>query len=168
MEGVVIEGYGAASGRNRFTEIGGTIKAQKPFFETLGVDCRDYFNGTINVDISPMEFVPLRSKATLVNVKWHPKLPAENFSFFDCSLTFDQKQFGALVYLPHQETKTGFAESFPPPTTLEFLAPRIDGLAYGAKIAISSPSGSIGFRAYQDPERKRFYSAHGPLVFLEI
>jgi hypothetical protein len=168
VEGTVVEGYGAASGRSRFQDIGGTIRAQKPYFEALGMPIKACHNGTINVDVSPMQFVPVRSKITLVNVKWHKDLDAENFSFFDVLLTFNGKQWDSLVYLPHPETKRGFAEAFPPPTTMEILAARIEGLFCGAKVVISAPSGGVSFCPYHEGEKRRSYSATGNLTFVDM
>ena len=165
-EGKVIVGYGAASGRNRLQEIGGTIHAQKRHFEHLGLPMHRYFCGTLNVDIKPLEFLPLCSKLTLLNVKWHPSRAAENFSFFDVTIHFEELHCDALVYLPHPETKVGFEEQFPPMTTLEILAPRIEGIRTGSRLAIEAAFGSIRFEPYRAGD-VRHSSAHGSLAFVE-
>lgn len=165
-EGHIIPGYGAASGKGRFQEIGGTIRAQIPHFENLGLPMHRFFCGTLNVDITPFEFVPARSKLTLLNVKWHASYPAENFSFFDVVVHFDKRHCDALVYLPHPETKGGFEEQFPPMTTVEILAPRIESIQTGSRVAIEAPTGSIRFKPYRSGE-VRHYGGHGSLTFVE-
>jgi hypothetical protein len=52
VSGEVVPGYGVASGRSIASPYpAGTIEMQMPFFQTLGLDLRGCFAGTINLSI---------------------------------------------------------------------------------------------------------------------
>ena len=128
----LVPGRGAASGRRDYSELGGSIAAQKPHFLSRGLDLSGFYNGTLNCDISPKRFSILAPRLTLEAIKWHPSLPAETFSFCAAAVELGAAIFPALVYYPHPETKGPYAD-MPPDTMIEILAPRIDAAAYGAK-----------------------------------
>jgi len=144
-KGIVKKGYGAASGRSRYAEMGGSIRAQKPRFRERGFSIDDVCDGTINVDIRPRSFERVRALATLVEVKWHLALPAETFSFYDVIFEHGGRRYPALVYFPHPETKGAFNEQFPGYSLLEILCPFVEGLRLGDEVLIVSASGSIRF-----------------------
>ena len=62
-------------------------------------------------------------------------MPAETFSFARATLVRAGRRFPAWIYWPHPETK---AEHFQPGGVAEIIAPRIDGLAYGDKVALET------------------------------
>lgn len=107
---------------------------QVPHFARLGLDLSTYHRGTLNLDISPFSYRPLKPRRTFEQVQWHPVEPAETFSFFDAQLLHAGKTHEVLIYLPHPETKP---EHFQAPTTLEILAPWIDGLGYETVIQLA-------------------------------
>ncbi len=130
----LIPGRGAASGKREYQEFGGSIARQKPLFSARGLDLEGYFNGTLNADISPRRFSIERPFLTLRDIKWHPSMPAEDFSFAKALIAFGERRVQGLVYYPHPETKLAYVD--PTPNTLiELLAPPIDlaleGNGYG-------------------------------------
>jgi hypothetical protein len=106
---------------------------QMPIFASLGVDLSDFHPATINVDISPLRFSVRRSATRLDDVRWCDEHPPETFSFARCRALYDQKEYEAMVYYPHPETKRNHFQS---DSLLEILAPFIPGLEYGARIAV--------------------------------
>lgn len=128
----VVAGRGAASGRHEYAELGGSIKAQRPYFLERGLDLSTVHNATINADISPRRFIMTAPHLTLTGIKWHPNMPAEDFSFARAIVGFSQRLIPALIYYPRPETKAAYTV-MPPDTMLEILAPYIDGIAYGTE-----------------------------------
>ena len=126
----VVPGRGAASGRNEYRDLGGSIRAQKPRFLERGLDLSGYHEATINADIAPYRFRMHQPLLTFRDIDWHPEMPPENFSFATASLRIDAQTVPALIYYPRPETKGAYA-SMPPDTMLEILAPLIDSLRYG-------------------------------------
>ena len=125
-------GRGAASGRNEYAELGGSIAAQKPYFAARGLDLSGFHNGTLNCDLSPSRFDITAPRLTLEAIAWHPTLPAETFSFCAAAIELKDEIFPALVYYPHPETKGPYAD-MPPDTLIEVLAPFVEGATYGDK-----------------------------------
>ena len=131
LEFCVVRGTGSASGARNFSDVGGTIYAQKPLFLENGIDLSAYWNGTINASISPLSMTLHSPRVTVNNVKWHEDYPAENFSFSDAQIVFDGHTYECLVYYPRPETKAAFG-SMPPPSTIEVLAEKIPTIEYGS------------------------------------
>ena len=133
VKGLVKPGHGVASGISgnpRFP--GGTIAMQKPVFQALGLNLNGYFRGTINFSIAPQRYEIRNAKHTFKNVKWSPKDPAEDFSFFDCRISVNKNEtIDGLIYYPHPETKP---EHFQSPDILEIMMPFISGLKYGDEL----------------------------------
>lgn len=133
VPGVVVKGYGVASGCDSPRFPGGTIRAQLPHFRARGVDLSSYFPGTLNISIAPNWFSMIRPSRTLPDLEWWPNVPAETFSFSPCRILIPDGPVDALVYYPHPETKP---EHHHPPTVLEVLAPFIKGLSPGSAIEL--------------------------------
>lgn len=146
IEGNVVEGTQAASGRKHLSAYGGTIALQKPFFDRAGVDCSSMHNGTINVDIRPSSFHVLRPCLELRDIQWHPEKPgiSETFWFIDCTLEFEGGAYGGYFYYPHPSTKVG---SFPGYQMMEIFCPFVNGIFYGCKVKIFLPRENIRFIA---------------------
>ena len=132
IDGVVVRGYGVASGLSQFDDVG-TIVRQKPYFKALGLDLSVCFNGTINVDIVPLTLAGINSDYCFLALKWHPELEPEDFHFVDCLLWFKQRAVKGYIYYPAPDTKPDHVQ---PDTVLEVLAPYIDGLKYGDKVIL--------------------------------
>lgn len=145
VPGVVVTGYGVASGKagdKRFPN--GTIAIQIPFFKALGLDLSGCHPGTINVDVSPCRIDPGPESLLFERVKWHPEMPAETFSFAKATLVHGGVRHPAWIYWPHPETK---AEHFQPAGVAEVIAPRIDGLAYGDAVTLELDAGQGNVQA---------------------
>lgn len=135
VKGVVVQGYGVASGQSQDTRFPqGTIALQKPFFRDRGLELDNYFSGTLNVSISPVRYEIKSARYLFRNLKWAADSPAEDFSFFDCRIHLS---YGiileGLIYYPHPETKP---EHFQPPDLLEIMAPYISQLKYGDELML--------------------------------
>jgi hypothetical protein len=134
IRGTIREGYRVASG---LAEDGpypeGTIEMQTPFFLERGLDLRPYHAATIGVSCAPATFSIDEPEYTFRAVKWSPGHNAEDFSFSRCRVVFEGKTCDGLVYYPHPETKIGHHHD---ESTLEVIAPFIDGVRYGAGIEL--------------------------------
>ena len=127
---VLTAGRGAASGQREYQELGGSIALQKPLFKARGLDLEGFYNGTLNADISPRKARLVRPYLTLENVKWHPRMPAETFSFSPAVVSIGEYTAQALIYHPHADTKGPYGKPTPE-TLLEILAPPLMGIYYG-------------------------------------
>lgn len=144
MEGIpatIVPGHRVASGLGgnpRFP--GGTLAMQRPYFLERGLDLGIYHPGTLNLSIAPWRYEVVQPRLTFRQVQWHPTAPAEDFSFFDCVLILQGKDYAGLIYYPHPETKP---EHFQDDDILEVLAPMIDGANYGSTVHLTVASGQM-------------------------
>jgi hypothetical protein len=129
-----VEGYRVASGRAEDSPYPqGTIEMQSPFFLNKGLDLDGYYPATIGVSCRPVRFVVARPEYTFRDVEWAPGYPAEDFSFSRCRIIFGRVAHDGLVYYPHPDTKIGH---FHDESTLEIIAPYVEGIHYGAEVEI--------------------------------
>lgn len=135
LNGVIVRGHGVASGQAEDPRFpGGTIVLQQPHFENAGLDLSGFHSATLNISIDPKRFEPRRALKTIRNVTWLEECPPEDFSFFNCRITVeDQLPVEGLVYYPHPETKP---EHFQSDSTIEVLAPFIEGIEYGMAVVL--------------------------------
>ncbi len=132
VSATIIKGYGVASGKAndpRFPR--GTLELQKPFFRSQGLDLSQYYSGTLNISIKPYRYQVKQARYSFKQVKWSPVSPAEDFSFFDCTLVIGDCHQPGLVYYPHPDTKP---EHFHTSDTLEILTTFIEQLTYGDSV----------------------------------
>jgi hypothetical protein len=134
------KGYRVASGPSKAYPEYGSIEKQKPYFKQLGLDLDHVFNGTLNLSIEPYEFIMAKPESRFANVKWTELTNAEDFSFSQCRVIFHGKEFNGWVYHPDPETKK---EHFQDLSTVEVLAPFIQGIKYGDNLEISLNSEEI-------------------------
>ncbi|HYD80188.1 MAG TPA: hypothetical protein VEC06_10300 [Paucimonas sp.] len=135
IPGIVVRGHGVASGASgdrRFP--GGTIRLQKPFFQSRGIDLSAYWPGTVNIDLAPVEPVP-RHPLFDERVAWFDGVE-ERFILSPAEIEIRGRRFAGLWYYPHPETKP---EHFQAATVVELLLPWIDGLAAGDIVAVRLP-----------------------------
>ena len=105
-------------------------------YSSIDNDRSNYRIGTINVDVSPLRFAPGPEARTLRDIKWHPEMPAETFSFSAVTLCHHGVRYPALVYWPHPETKP---EGFQAKGWIaEIIAPDVPQLRYGDAVTIES------------------------------
>lgn len=140
----IVQGHRVASGLNgnpRFP--GGTLRMQRPFFHTLGLDLAAYHPGTLNVSIAPYRYRVVEPRHTFRAVRWHPTEPEEDFSFFDVTVhPGEGPPARGLIYHPHPDTKPAH---FQQADVLELLLPWTEGLAYGRTIHLEAPPEQIVF-----------------------
>ena len=152
LKGRLKKGYRVASGPSKAYPEYGSIEKQKPYFKKLGLSLRRMFNGTLNISIAPYEFEIKKPEITFKKVKWTELTNAEDFSFSRCKITFKGKTYNGWVYYPHPETKK---DHFQSRSTVEVLAPFIEGIKYGNTVEISFNSEEIKIMKKQDTEIKR-------------
>jgi len=143
--GIIQPGHGVASGKNqddRFPK--GTLDMQLPYFKQQGLDLNLFFQGTLNISIQGHIFKLGQPSYSFPSVKWSPDLPAENFSFYSCTIQTmkGQKSYNSFVYWPHPSTKPEFKQD---PSVLEVMATQVEGAKYGDKIIITADSDTINF-----------------------
>ena len=135
VKAIIIRGYGAASGKKgdaRYPE--GTLKQQAPLFKARGIALEAYFMGTLNLDISPLQYEIGTPKHFVEGLDWTPHIPPENFYFFDITLHYGEADYEGLVYLPDPETKVEHQHQR---STLEVLLPKIDALEYDTEVSLT-------------------------------
>lgn len=117
---------------------------QAPFFKAGGLDLSYYFNGTLNLNLFPVEFHFKSPAHYFPKVKWSEHFPAENFSFFNCVVHSEREisQFHSLLYWPHPSTKPEFHQS---DSIVEIIAPKIGEIKYGDKVKLSAQTNEILF-----------------------
>ena len=141
----MVPGHGIASGKNydpRFPN--GTLAMQFPFFARSDLKLSRFNQGTVNVDIAPHAIKLLSPIFYFPKVKWSPDLPAENFSFYTCTIAenMDSVEHNAYIYWPHPSTKPGFHQS---PGVLEILSPKLSFISYGSSVILRASTEDILF-----------------------
>jgi hypothetical protein len=130
VPGIVIRGYGVASGVGGHAP--GTLAQQAEALSQY-IDWRRFFQGTINVSIAPMAFAWRASSPTIGRLQWSINQAPEDFCLAPCQLEANGAVCDAWVYYPHPRTKS---QNFHSPSTVEVIAPRIDGIQYGSAVAV--------------------------------
>ena len=132
IHGILVEGYRVASGPSKDYPYG-ALDRQRPIFKERGLDLSTYFNGTLNIDISPHTFKLVNPEFTFRHVEWTDLHPPEHFSFSRCKVTFKGIEFDGWVYYPHPETKL---RHFQNPSLLEVVAEPIPKIFYGDELDV--------------------------------
>jgi hypothetical protein len=127
VQGVLRKGYGVASGSSSDYPYG-ALERQVPIFKSRGLDLKDCFLGTLNVDIRPAVFELIRPEFVFRDVRWTDLHPPEDFSFSRCRVAHGDAEVEGWVYYPHPETKR---RNFQDPSLLELIAPFLPGLTAG-------------------------------------
>lgn len=138
----IVRGHRVASGGKEDPRFpGGTLAMQIPHFQKAGLDLSDWHRATLNVSISPLRYEIVRPRVTFRSLRWHPTEPAEDFSFFDCTLNGRE----ALIYYPHPETKP---EHEQPDDVLElWVREFVPGLSYGDRVELTVSEEQMRFLA---------------------
>ena len=132
VTGTILAGHQVASKASAHYPQG-TIEMQAPFFRERGLDLAGFFHGTLNISIAPRRFELRRATHFFPQVEWTTHHPPENFSFCRCRVTAGGRTVDGWVYYPHPETKV---RHYQETSIIEVLAPRIDGLSYGATVTL--------------------------------
>jgi hypothetical protein len=134
----IVRGHQVASGfanDTRFPD--GTLKLQLPHFKAAGLDLTDWHLATLNLSLAPCVYAVAQPRLTFRQVKWHPDIAAEDFSFMDCRV---ENQAG-LVYYPHPETKPDHEQ---PEDVLEVLLPvRLPEITYCSMVRFAPDPGQV-------------------------
>lgn len=142
----LVQGHQVASGLGldpRFP--GGTIRMQIPAFLERGFDLTRFYPATLNLSTGSTGFQLGKPDHTFQGVSWHPKEPAEDFSFFSCEVRSEGSPgwCDGWIYYPHPETKP---EHFQPANLLEVLVERrIPGLVYGCRVELRVDPARVAF-----------------------
>ena len=132
LSGILVQGHQVASRPSREYPYS-SLEKQKPFFKKLGLDLYEYFNGTLNISITPVEFEMSAPEITFELVEWTDLHPPETFSFSRCKVRFDGKGYKGWVYYPHPETKK---THFQNPSLIEVITYEIPHIQYGDAIEV--------------------------------
>lgn len=139
VHGRIARGYRVASGPSADYPYG-ALDRQRPIFASRGLDLSGYFNGTLNIDISPHTFKLIKPEFTFHNIEWTDLHPPEHFSFSRCKVIFRKIEYDGWVYYPHPETKL---RHFQNPSLLEVIAMEIKGIQYGDEADVLVKAGEI-------------------------
>lgn len=132
LHGILTRGHQVASRPSREYPYS-SLEKQKPFFKELGLDLYEYFNGTLNISIAPLEFKIVRPEYTFKLVEWTDLHPPETFSFSRCKVLFKDTAYTGWVYYPHPETKkTHFQNA----SLIEVITYQILEIQYGDELEI--------------------------------
>jgi uncharacterized protein (DUF952 family) len=150
----LVKGYQKASGIVPYLEPGGTIKAQLPHFKRSGLDLEHCYHGTLNLGISPLSFRIVKPFAVCKAVTWSEKHAPEDFYFARAVVRSCNREFHGCVYYPDP---AGKVQHFHNESTLEVLAPFIDGVSYGSKLTVEFDIEEVELR--RDGEAKLLHIA---------
>ncbi|HRK88221.1 MAG TPA: hypothetical protein PK152_03720, partial [Anaerolineales bacterium] len=132
LPGILVRGHQVAS-RPSADYPYSTLEKQKPYFKRLGLDLGKYFNGTLNISISPLTYEMSAPEFTFPLVEWTDLHPPETFSFSRCKVRFRERVYEGWVYYPHPETKRNH---FQDASLIEVIADEIEGIRYGDALEI--------------------------------
>lgn len=139
VKGIVVQGHRVASQPSDVYPYG-TLEKQKPVFKSLGFDLEEFYNGTLNLSISPNTFEITNPEITLELVEWTDLHPPETFSFSRCTLIYEAVRYDGWVYYPHPETKIRHFEN---PSIIEILTKYVPGIHYGDEVELEVNSDEI-------------------------
>jgi hypothetical protein len=110
-----------------------SLEKQKPYFKDRGLDLYPYFNGTLNISIAPLTFSMTKPGFTFRLVEWTDLHPPETFSFSQCRVCFEGREYEGWVYYPHPETKRSHFQN---PSLVEVVTAEIPGIRYGDSLDV--------------------------------
>ncbi|MBE0671226.1 MAG: hypothetical protein IH588_11605 [Anaerolineales bacterium] len=139
LHGTLVRGHQVASRPSQAYPYS-SLEKQKPYFKALGLDLYEYFNGTLNISIAPLEFKMTHPEFTFELVEWTDLHPPETFSFSRCKVFFDDREYTGWVYYPHPETKK---THFQNPSLIEVIAHQIPEIQYGDELEIEIDADEI-------------------------
>lgn len=140
LSGILARGYRVASGPSQDYPYG-ALDRQRPLFKERGLDLDGYFNGTLNIDITPATFQVLKPEFTFPLVEWTDMHPPETFSFSRCRVVYHNVGYEGWVYYPHPETKK---RNFQNPSLLEVIARPIPDIQYEDALQVWVNADEIG------------------------
>jgi len=142
VKGVLVKGYGVASGPSQDYPYG-ALERQRPIFKERGLDLGVYFNGTLNIDIRPVTFKLVKPEFMFRDVRWTDLHPPEHFSFSRCRTLYREVEYEGWIYYPHPETKL---RNFHNPSLLEVITHLIPQIQIGDQIQVLVNSERVELR----------------------
>ena len=134
IAGVVVDGHGVASGKSTRSPFPkGTIEMQIPVFQRLGLDLSWAYPATLNISVAPKQLRITRPWRVFFDVQWFEDWPPESFSFSTCAVEYGDTRHRAVIYYPHEETRT---DHFQEPSIVEVLASHIPDIKTGSKVTL--------------------------------
>ena len=109
----------------------GSITMQIPHFKARGIDLSDYYPATLNLSIAPHAFEMLNPELTVPGVYWAKGFDAEDFSFSQCEIIFNDKPYKGFIYYPHPDTKL---DHFHSASVLEVICQYVPDISYGDSV----------------------------------
>ena len=141
IKGRIVKGHGVASGISKESPYPtGSLEMQFPCFRERGLDLNHFYKGTLNVDISPYRWKPIKPDHYLEQINWTDLIPPESFMFFACRLIHKNRIYGGMIYFPDPKTKV---QHFQREDMIEILTSRIRGIAHGDEVEIEIAEGRI-------------------------
>ncbi|MBC7876116.1 MAG: hypothetical protein H7Y59_03010 [Anaerolineales bacterium] len=132
LNGILVQGHQVASRASKDYPYG-TLEKQIPFFKSRGLDLNSFFNGTLNIDISPYTFKLIKPEFTFQHVEWTDLHPPEDFSFSRCKVIYENIEYDGWVYYPHPQTKL---RHFQNPSLLEVIAIPVPKIKYEDEVQV--------------------------------
>ena len=132
LSGKIKEGLRIASGVNpdKSLKLNNTIYLQKPFFEKAQIpNISEFYNGTINLDISPNKFKILQPDYE-VTCEWIDGV-TETFWFVEVLINFKNKKYQGYIYYPCPSPVKSHKDD-----TIELLTSKIKNLKYGDRLTV--------------------------------
>ncbi|MCZ6737957.1 MAG: hypothetical protein O7B77_08265 [Actinobacteria bacterium] len=134
IAGVVADGHGVASGKSAGSPFPkGTIEMQIPVFQRLGLDLSWAYPATLNISVAPKRIRITRPWHVFSDVRWFEDWPPESFSFSTCAVEYGDTRHRAVIYYPHEETRT---DHFQEPSIVEVLASHISDIKTGSEVTL--------------------------------
>jgi len=144
IRAILIEGHKVASGIASDSPYPkGSISMQAPFFKRHGVNIDSFHHATLNLSISPNKFKLFLPEFTVHDLQWAEGFPAEDFSFSQCEIIFNDTEFKGLVYYPHPETKIGH---FHNDSIIEIITYYVPNIHYGDEVTLKLNSAEISIQ----------------------
>jgi len=132
LAGILMRGHQVASRPSKDYPYS-SLEKQKPYFKSLGLDLSEFYNGTLNISIAPLNFKMKAPEMTFELVEWTDLHPPETFSFSRCKVIFSSHEYSGWIYYPHPETKKAH---FQDDSIIEVIAHPIANVQYGDRLGI--------------------------------
>ena len=119
---------------------------QKEHFKKRGLSLDNFHLATLNLSIIPYFFEIIKADYTFNNVKWTDTYPSENFSFVKCKIKYDNKDYDALIYYPHLDTKITHLHK---KSTIEVISEYIPNVKYQDHFILKIDTNKINIYAQE-------------------
>lgn len=144
VSAILKEGHKIASGTAEHSPYpNGSISMQAPHFKRHGINLDNLHLATLNLSITPHEFSMINPEFTVQDLHWAEGFPAEDFSFSQCEIIFNDTEYKGLVYYPHPETKIGH---FHNESIIEVITYYVPDIHYGDEVILKLNSSEVAIK----------------------